>query len=110
MSTLKKIACNGRVSCELHCKFMVVKESKVNLSIAEKSRVLAVNRSSYYKWFNKKPGKTDENAETQMTSIYHKHKGTYGKESITQALRNGGYHIHTEGKSKRVYPQMYFYP
>ena len=69
---------------------MVIKESKVNLSIAGKCRVLAVNWSSYYKGLNKKPCKTDENAEAQITSICHKHKGTYGRESITQALRNEG--------------------
>ena len=68
----------------------------------EKSRVLAVNRSTYYKWLNKKPDKTDENTEVQITSIYHKHKGTYGKESITQALRNEGILIN----HKKVYHIM----
>jgi len=69
---------------------MVIKESKVNLSIAKKCHVLGVNRSSYYKWLNKKPYKIDEDTEKEIIKIYHKYKGTYGRTSITQALRNEG--------------------
>jgi len=101
MSTLKKIACNGRAT-DLYCKFMIIKESKVTISIAGECRVLAVNQSSYYKWLNKKPCKTKKNAEAQLTSIYHKYKSTYARERITQALRNEGILI----KHKQVYRIM----
>jgi hypothetical protein len=69
---------------------MVIKESKVSLSIVKKCRVLDVNRSSYYKWLNKKPYKINENAEVEIIKTYHKYKGTYGRARITQSLRNGG--------------------
>jgi len=78
---------------------MVIKESKVTLSIAKRCRVLGVNRSSYYKWLSKKPYKIDENTEAQIIKTYHKYKGTYGRESIPQALRNKGILIN----HKKVY-------
>jgi len=81
---------------------MVIKESKVKLSITKKCRTLEVNRSSYYKWLNKKPCKTNENAEAEIIKIYHKYKGTYGRARITQALRNGGIVIN----HKKVYRIM----
>jgi len=81
---------------------MVIKESKVKLSIAGRCRVLEVNRSSYYKWLNKKPLKIDKKAEAEIIKIYHKYKGTYGRERITQALRNEG----TVINHKKVYRIM----
>ena len=81
---------------------MVIKESKVKFSIAKKCRVLGVNRSSYYKWLNKKPCKTNENAEAEIIRTYHKYKGTYGRERITQALKNEG----TVINHKKVYRIM----
>jgi len=81
---------------------MVIKESKVKLSIVNKCRVLEVNRSSYYKWLNKKPCKIDEKTEAEIIKIYHKHKGTYGRSRITQALRNEG----TVVNHKKVYRIM----
>jgi putative transposase len=81
---------------------MVIKESETKLSIAEKCRVLEVNRSSYYKWFNKKPLKIDKNTEAEIIKIYHKHKGTYGRARITQALKNEGIVIN----HKKVYRIM----
>jgi putative transposase len=81
---------------------MVIKESETKLSIAEKCRVLEVNRSGYYKWLNKKPLKIDENTEVEIIKTYHKHKGTYGRERITQALKNGGIVIN----HKKVYRIM----
>jgi len=69
---------------------MVIKESKVKLSITKKCRFLRANRSSYYKWLNKKPCKKDEKAEKEIIKTYHRHKGTYGRERITQSLRNEG--------------------
>jgi transposase InsO family protein len=69
---------------------MVIKESKVRLSIVKKCRFLDVNRSGYYNWFNKKPNKINEDFEAEILKIYHKHKGTYGRERITQALKNIG--------------------
>jgi transposase InsO family protein len=81
---------------------MVVKESKVKLSIAKKCSFLELNRSGYYKWLNKKPYKTDENTEAKIIEIYHKHKGTYGRARITQALRDGGIVIN----HKKIYRIM----
>ena len=81
---------------------MVVKESKADLSVKEKCAALGVNRSSYYKWQNQKPGKVDEYAETEINRLYHKHKGTYGRDRITQALRNAGIIIN----HKKVYRIM----
>jgi len=81
---------------------MVIKESKVKLSIAKKCRVLEVNRSSYYKWLNKKPYKIDENAEAEIIKTYHKYKGTYGRARITQSLKNEGIVIN----HKKVYRIM----
>jgi putative transposase len=81
---------------------MVIKESKVKLSIGKRCRVLKVNRSGYYKWLNKKPYKTDENAEAEIIRTYHKHKGTYGRSRITQSLKNEGIVIN----HKKVYRIM----
>jgi transposase InsO family protein len=81
---------------------MVIKESKVKLSIVKKCRVLEVNLSSYYKWLNKKPLKIDKKAETEIIKTYHKYKGTYGRERITQALKNEGIVIN----HKKVYRIM----
>jgi transposase InsO family protein len=81
---------------------MVIKESKVNLSVKEKCFALGVNRSSYYKWQNRKPEKIDGYAETEINRLYHKHKGTYGRDRITQAMRNSGITIN----HKKVYRIM----
>jgi transposase InsO family protein len=81
---------------------VVVKESKAKLSIKKRCYVLGVNRSSYYKWLNTKPKEIDENAETEINNIYHKHKGTYGRIRITQAMRNSGITIN----HKKVYSIM----
>jgi transposase InsO family protein len=81
---------------------MVIKESKANLSVKKKCAALEVNRSSYYKWQNKKPEKIDEYAETEINRLYHKHKGTYGRDRITQAMRNAGTIIN----HKKVYRIM----
>jgi transposase InsO family protein len=81
---------------------MVVKESKVKLSVNKRCLVLEVNRSSYYKWLNKKPKKNDEYAEVEIKRIYHKHKGTYGRVRITQAMQNAGIMIN----HKKVYRIM----
>ena len=102
MNTLKKIAFNGR-TCELNCKFMVIKESKVKLDTKKRCRVLKINRSGYYKWLNKTPVKTDERAETEIERIYHEHKGTYGRSRITQTMKNNGMTIN----HKKVYRIMH---
>jgi len=81
---------------------MVIKESQVNLNIKKKCIALGVNRSSYYKWQNQKPEKNDEYAETEINRLYHKHKGTYGRERITQAMQNAG----TVINHKKVYRIM----
>jgi transposase InsO family protein len=81
---------------------MVVKESKTNLSVKEKCAALGVNRSSYYKWQNRKPKKVDAYAETEISRLYHRHKGTYGRDRITQAMRNAG----TVINHKKVYRIM----
>jgi putative transposase len=81
---------------------VVVKESKVKLSIKKRCYVLGVNRSSYYKWLKRKPKEIDEYAEEEIKNIYHKHKGTYGRIRITQALRNSGITIN----HKKVYRIM----
>ena len=81
---------------------MVIKESKVKLSVTKKCRALEVNRSGYYKWLNKKPCKTDEKAEAEIIKTYHKYKGTYGRARITQAMRNEG----TVINHKKVYRIM----
>jgi putative transposase len=81
---------------------MVIKESKANLSVKKKCAALGVSRSSYYKWQNKKPEKIDRHAETEISRLYHKHKGTYGRDRITQAMRNAG----TTINHKKVYRIM----
>ena len=81
---------------------MVIKESKANLSVKKKCVALGVNRSGYYKWQNQKPEKTDGYAETEINRLYHKHKGTYGRERITQAMQNAG----TVINHKKVYRIM----
>jgi transposase InsO family protein len=81
---------------------MVVKEFKENLSVKKKCAALGVNRSGYYKWLNRKPEKTDPYAETEISRLYHKHKGTYGRDRITQAMRNAG----TVINHKKVYRIM----
>jgi transposase InsO family protein len=64
--------------------------------------VLGVNRSSYYKWVKTKPKRIDEYAEAEIKNIYHKHKGTYGRIRITQAMRNAGITVN----HKKVYRIM----
>jgi len=81
---------------------MVIKESKIKLNIDKRCSVLGVNRSSYYKWLNKKPYKIDEFAEAEITKIFQKHKGTYGRFRITQAMKNNGININ----HKKVYRIM----
>ena len=81
---------------------MVIKESQVTLSINKRCLVLGVNRSSYYQWLNKKPIEVDEYGESVISSIYHTHKGTYGRGRITQAIQNAGIVIN----HKKVYRIM----
>jgi len=68
---------------------MVIKESKVKLSIRERCYFLNINRSSYYKWLKFKPKEVDK-MEARVYEVYHKHKGTYGRLRITQELKNTG--------------------
>jgi transposase InsO family protein len=63
---------------------------------------MGVNPSSYYKWLNKKPKKNDSHAEEEIKRIYHEHKGTYGRDRITQAMHNAGIYIN----HKKVYRIM----
>ena len=81
---------------------MVIKESKVKLSTGKRCRILEVNRSSYYKWLKRKLEETDGYVETEIKRIYHKHKGTYGRVRITQAMRAAGITIN----HKKVYRIM----
>ena len=81
---------------------MVIKESKADLSVEKRCSALGVNRSSYYKWQNRKPEIIDVYAETEVNRLYHKHKGTYGRDRITQAMRNAG----TTINHKKVYRIM----
>jgi transposase InsO family protein len=80
---------------------MVIKESKVNLSIQQKCAVLGINRSSYYKWLNSKSEEIDP-IEVRIKEIYHKYKGTYGRHRITQKLKNLGFTVN----HKKVYRIM----
>ncbi len=73
----------------------------MNLSIQKRCYVLAVNRSSYYKWLVAKPKPMDD-AEQAVLESYHKHKGTYGRMRITQELKNNGRRIN----HKKVYRIM----
>jgi len=77
---------------------VVIKESKINLSIKNRCAVLKVNKSSYYKWLQPKLENAD-NIEKEIVAVYHKHKGTYGRQRITQALKNSGVLIN----HKKVY-------
>jgi len=83
---------------------MVIKESKIKLTIVQKCLCLHVNRSSFYKWVNNKTLKNlDENKFYELISdIFHKSKGTYGKIRITLALKNMGFVIN----HKKVYRIM----
>jgi transposase InsO family protein len=51
---------------------------------------------------NKKPIKVDEYAEEVINSVYHTHKGTYGRDRITLAIQNAGIKIN----HKKVYRIM----
>lgn len=62
---------------------------------------MGVNRSGYYKWLKAKPEEPDL-IEIKIAEIYHKHKGTYGRQRITQALKNSGVVIN----HKKVYRIM----
>ena len=64
--------------------------------------MLCVNRSSYYKWMCRKPIETDELSENEVKRIYRQYKGTYGRDRITQVLRNSGIVIN----HKKVYRIM----
>ena len=81
---------------------MVIKESKVKLNFKRRCQVLSINRSSYYKWLAKPLKKTDEFSENEIKRIYQQYKGTYGRDRITQVLRNSGIVIN----HKKVYRLM----
>jgi transposase InsO family protein len=80
---------------------MVIKESKIKLPINKRCMVLNVSRSGYYRWL-KTPSDKVDTLESLIIKIYHKHKGTYGRQRITQALRNSGITVN----HKKVYRIM----
>lgn len=65
---------------------------------------LGVNRSSYYKYLNRKPvdNSLNEELELLISKIFLEHKGTYGTKRITMSLNNMGYRIN----HKRVHRIM----
>lgn len=82
---------------------MVIKESKVKLSIYKKCEVLSVKRSSYYKWLKSyAKDKSNKINKDKIIELYHKHKGTYGKNRIVISLRNSGLNVN----HKKVYRIM----
>jgi transposase InsO family protein len=80
---------------------VVIKESQVRLSIKKRCDALGVNRSSYYKWQKVKSCEVDF-LEVEIAKTYHKFKGTYGRQRITQELKNRGFVIN----HKKVYRIM----
>lgn len=88
---LKKAAEKIPGMSDLRVKFLVIKESTVQLSIVERCRCLKVNRSSYYKSLNRqlsKRARGDEYLKKLILQCYHDSKGTYGKKRIHYWLRN----------------------
>lgn len=73
---------------------MVIKESKVELSISKRCEILLVNRSSYYKWLNQSTVSKRHQVECVSGLLvhyaYHKHRGTYGKARIKLYLESIG--------------------
>ena len=86
---------------------MVIKESKVNLSITKCCSVLGINRSSYYKWLKQSAViSVRRQAECACRLLvhyaYHKHKGTYGKIRIKLYLER----IKVKMNHKKIYRLM----
>ncbi len=77
---------------------MIIKKSKIEISISKKCKILGVNRSPYYKWCNRK-NNHDDTVDRLVIEIFNKHKGTYGRKRITLALNLMGYKVN----HKKVY-------
>lgn len=68
---------------------MVIKETKINLSLQRRCKILDINRASYYKWL-KADYYYDDTIDKLIVEIFNKHKGTYGRKRITLALQLQG--------------------
>lgn len=82
-------------------KFILIKESKVELSVSRRCEVLGINRSSFYKWLNSS-FEYDNTIDKLVVEIFNEHKGTYGRKRITIELNLRGYTVN----HKRVYRIM----
>lgn len=55
--------------------------------------MLLIERSSYYAWLKRKPGKraiSNEELDKKISTIFKKHQGRYGSTRITDELRENG--------------------
>ncbi len=54
-------------------RFMVIKETKISLTLQKKCEILNINKSSYYKWL-KATYVTDDTIDKLIVDIFNKHK------------------------------------
>jgi len=74
-------------------KYKFIKEHRNEFDIARMCRLLGVNRSSYYAWFNRaesKRSKENKQLTKKINEIYFKNKGRYGSPKIRYILNSQG--------------------
>jgi putative transposase len=74
-------------------KYAFIKNNARNFSIKRMCEVLSLERSGYYFWLKRKPGKrriSNAGLDQRIISIFKAHKSRYGAKRITAELRENG--------------------
>ncbi len=82
-----------------------MKDNAANFSIKRMCEILSIERSGYYSWLKRKPGKrgiSNEELDQKIISIFKAHKNRYGAKRITDELRENSERCSKNRVAKRM--------
>lgn len=74
-------------------KYEFIKENADNFSIERMCHMFSIERSGYYAWLQRKPGKREianQSLDGKVVSLFKKHHGRYGAKRLTDDLHDLG--------------------
>ncbi|TAK76140.1 MAG: IS3 family transposase [Gammaproteobacteria bacterium] len=84
----------GSVLCSTpEVKYVFIKANEPNFSVKRMCHMLSLERSGYYAWLKRKPGKralSNEELDKKIMIIFKRHKSRYGAKRIADELHDEG--------------------